>query len=154
MYKKTVDNNGIIKISSGTFIPDDDANSDYQGYLKWLSDGNAAEASMTFDELKEHIIESINSLGDKKIDAAAGTGQRAKINIIVTVIKQLRKEFKGNASQSDIDNLDQKEALSNYVDTVRSEIELSTNWINDPSRLFSELEAFDPQTDVNWPVIN
>jgi hypothetical protein len=45
MYKqyKNIDgtiSNGIIRTSDNASIPADEANTDYQAYLKWLSEGN------------------------------------------------------------------------------------------------------------------
>ena len=35
----------ILRKEDGVFIPFDEANSDYQEYLKWVADGNTAEAA-------------------------------------------------------------------------------------------------------------
>jgi len=54
MYKKFADKNsivtglpepvnGIIRIIDNAGIPFDPANTDYQAYLKWLSEGNTPE---------------------------------------------------------------------------------------------------------------
>lgn len=48
MYKKVKDANGIEvniikRISDSTAIPMDEANTDYQEYLKWVAEGNTPE---------------------------------------------------------------------------------------------------------------
>ena len=48
MYKAISDNefgeaNGIKRLSDNAFIPFDEANTDYQEYLKWLAEGNTPE---------------------------------------------------------------------------------------------------------------
>ena len=53
MYKLIKDNisgsiNIVQRLSDNAFIPFDEANTDYQAYLKWLEEGNQPEAA---DEL-------------------------------------------------------------------------------------------------------
>jgi hypothetical protein len=48
MYKQYKDQNGniangIIRINDSASIPFDPANTDYQDYLKWVSEGNTPE---------------------------------------------------------------------------------------------------------------
>jgi len=40
MYKKTLSDYIIKRLYDNAFIPFDPANTDYQAYLKWLSEGN------------------------------------------------------------------------------------------------------------------
>ena len=50
-YKKVKDVKGnlytdqIKRIADGAWIPFDEANTDYQAYLLWVSEGNTAEAA-------------------------------------------------------------------------------------------------------------
>jgi len=43
MYKLTHDKNMVQRLSDSAFIPFDEANNDYQEYLKWVAEGNEAE---------------------------------------------------------------------------------------------------------------
>ena len=50
MYKNTINVFGgdsvcVIRTTDGAVIPFDPANTDYQAYLKWLSEGNVPEAA-------------------------------------------------------------------------------------------------------------
>ena len=40
LYKTGKDTFGIQRVSDGAYIPKDNANTDYQEYLKWLEEGN------------------------------------------------------------------------------------------------------------------
>jgi len=40
MYQLTKENNCVKRLSDNAFIPFDEANTDYQQYLKWLEEGN------------------------------------------------------------------------------------------------------------------
>lgn len=44
----------VIKVDTMTYIPFDEANSDYQEYLEWVAEGNTAEAAdgITWDDIR------------------------------------------------------------------------------------------------------
>jgi hypothetical protein len=43
MYKLKQETNGVLRTSDNALIPFDPANTDYQEYLKWLTEGNTPE---------------------------------------------------------------------------------------------------------------
>ena len=67
--------------------------------------------------------------------------------------KALRKESKGQASQKDIDLLDDNDVLDEWFDDMETAAEdQGETWIEAPERTEAELKAFDPAVDVIWPV--
>lgn len=53
MYK--LNQNGVIRLADGAFIPNDPANSDYQAYLEWVADGNAPAPYKTAEEIAAEL---------------------------------------------------------------------------------------------------
>lgn len=50
MYKLLIEplsgnQNAVLRLSDTAFIPFDEANTDYQAYLKWVDEGNTPEAA-------------------------------------------------------------------------------------------------------------
>jgi hypothetical protein len=43
LFKTITDTTVLIRLSDNAFIPFDPANTDYQAYLKWVSEGNTPE---------------------------------------------------------------------------------------------------------------
>lgn len=55
MYKLT-DTTSIIRLADNATIPADEANADYQQFLKWISEGNTPEPSDTIEQLNQEIV--------------------------------------------------------------------------------------------------
>jgi hypothetical protein len=64
---------GIVRDSDGAFIPQDEANSDYQAYLLWVSQGSSATPysppQPTPQELQRLLTDTVQSLMDSKAQA-------------------------------------------------------------------------------------
>jgi hypothetical protein len=43
IVKHQINTNAILRVDDNAFIPFDPANTDYQAYLAWLTDGNTPE---------------------------------------------------------------------------------------------------------------
>ena len=43
--KEVVKAQCVLRVADNTFIPFDEANTDYQEYLEWVAEGNTAEAA-------------------------------------------------------------------------------------------------------------
>ena len=57
MYKLT-DNESVIRLADGAYIPCDIGNRDYQDYLNWVAEGNVAESidPPTTEEVTQYFI--------------------------------------------------------------------------------------------------
>lgn len=54
------DNGNIIIRDGSTFIPADEANADYQEYLKWVSEGNTPEPEYSLEEYRVKVRKDID----------------------------------------------------------------------------------------------
>lgn len=55
MYKLT-NSNSVIRLADGANIPFDNSNTDYQQFLKWVSEGNTPEPPDTITSPEQEIV--------------------------------------------------------------------------------------------------
>jgi hypothetical protein len=53
MAKYKLQQNSVIDLETGMFIPNDTANRHWREYQEWLKEGNSPEPEFTLDELKQ-----------------------------------------------------------------------------------------------------
>ena len=83
---------------------------------------------------------------NERSDALIGSSDpHKKDKTISRAVKLLRKELKGNASQAEIDELNQVEALDNALDALYAEHD------SVKSRSLSQIEGYDVVNDPSWP---
>ena len=77
MYKLTANENTIVRLANGAFIPNDPRNRDYAAYLEWCAEGNTPEPFETPEEniarLKREKLTEINAAYEASISALTET---------------------------------------------------------------------------------
>ena len=116
-YKLTRNPDAIIRTSDGACISK--GSSDWRKFEAWLDDGNSPLPAETDDEIKLRKSHETDSLMNQKI---------AVIMPESKIVKLIRKEAKGNASQNDIDNLDAVDAVKDASDLIKDQIETNSNY--------------------------
>jgi hypothetical protein len=91
MYKLTNNPNLIIRLSDNATIPADEANSDYQQYLSWVSKGNSPEPLPS--ENPEQIIARLEGSLDLHLDTVAKEYRYESIRTMVTYATSEHPDF-------------------------------------------------------------
>jgi len=65
-------------------------------------------------------------------------------------MKLIRKEAKGNATQADLDYLDEKDILDETLDSLDSKNDSAEAYLEDPIRTLGEVQDYDVVNDPNW----
>jgi len=126
-------------------------------YSEIISSGDPILPWKSEEDLKEYkLFGKLRELGveyTKRVEDATGnpTASDTTKNLSKQM-KLIRKEAKGNASQGDIDYLDEKDILDDsldYLDTTNDEAE---QYLEDPTRTLQEIEDYDVVSDPNWEV--
>lgn len=151
MYKLHPLGIGVISTETGACIPNDPKNTDWVMYQQWLVQGNTVAPSRTRDEQQTHVAELIEEEANSRVDAATSENPREKRKTLARAIKLSRREAKGVASAEEIAELDNQEAISEYIDEVASLADSRVSWIKSEVPTGAELETFDPKVGVSWP---
>ena len=143
--------NGVLRTTDNAIIPNDAKNCDWKIYQQWLTAGNTPDPEYTIDELQTKVVNDIGETANAKVDVVTSTNPRAKRKAMMKSIKWLRKETKGIASQTELNQLDAQEAISDYIEELEATTASNIAWAQDPARTEAELIAFNPETNITWP---
>jgi len=138
MYKLT-NSTSIIRLSDNAFIPADDANTDYQAYLKWLAEGNTPQP---VDPPSPQQVEAqLTSAIQQRLDTFAQ--QRGYDNILSACTYATSSVPKFQSEGQNCVNL--RDATWSAAYAVLADVQANTRPIPTETELFAELPV------LTWP---
>lgn len=146
---------GVLEVEANKSIPNDVKNIDWIEYQQWVIDGGITDPWKTEQELidiaRSNAAITLDNYHSDLYSAVFLGDQKQEIKADKKYNKALRKEFKGNANQGDVDYLDFFDDVADYYEDSDQERDKELQWINHQNRTEQELLDYDPSL-ANWPV--
>ena len=145
---------GVWKRDPGVGFNDTPDNPYWAEYQIWLDDGNTPDPIIEVDDVLHPKLGELKTEYNSRCDSATGlTNGRTNNKEQSKHNRILRKESKGNASANDIEYLDNKDILDEYLDELDTAHDEAESYLEDPIRTIQEIQDYDVVTDPNWPIV-
>ena len=156
MGYKFVDNEGTRVKNLETHAVITKGGAHWDKYLKWITEGGVTELWKTDEQIKKMSLRSKlrelkNHLDLLSVSSVPQSNSKNQAKMISRLLKLLRKESQGRASQDEINELDQGEVLDDYLDGITDCYDEAERWLEDEVRTLVEIEDYDVTVDPQWP---
>ena len=128
----------------------------WDSYLQWISEGGITDPWKTAEELHEisladKLVELKSHLDVLSSATIPKSNSKNQAKMVARMVKLLRKESQGRASQKEVEELDQGEVLDNFLDAVTDCYDTAERWLEDNVRTLAEIENYNVTVDPQWP---
>lgn len=146
----------VLKYSGGCMAENGYGWDEFQRYL---DSGGQVDPWKTNEQILEDArsekLQDLKTEKNSRVDAVVGTSdKRKKDKLLARTIKLLRRETKGIAKAKELAELDQMEALDDFLDYLDSEYDAAEAWLEDGSRILEQIQGYDVTTDPAWTVVS
>ena len=135
-----------------------EGSSPWRDFQKYLEEGGSVDPWKTEEELyemslRDKLTELKNYLDSLSVSIIPPSRSKNQAKMIARMVKLLRKEVQGRASQNEVEELNRGELLDDYLDGITDCYDDAERWLEDSARSLAEIENYDVTVDPQWPIL-